>query len=102
MTPAIAYGTALLTGMLIGFMFPLLGTAIISVVLACLLFRAAKDLVNTKSEERDLESRLSQAQTTNRRWRGYPSSPRSRRTKGATNRFLHASKSPASRFLIRF
>ena len=51
MTPAIAFGAALFTGMLIGFMFPLVGTAIISVVLGCLLFRAAKDLLTTKPEE---------------------------------------------------
>ena len=45
MTPAIAYGAALFIGILIGLLFPLVGTAIISVVLSCLVFQVVISLL---------------------------------------------------------
>jgi hypothetical protein len=45
MTPAIAYGAAVFIGMLIGSLFPLVGTAIISVALSCLLFQLVISLL---------------------------------------------------------
>ncbi len=72
MTPAIHCGAGLLAGMLIGFMFQLAGTIIITIVLGYVLFRAAKDLEVTKPRDSVLQPRSSQRQTMKNRRRRKP------------------------------
>lgn len=67
MSPAVGHGAALFMGMLVGFMFPLAGTVIISAALGSLLLRAAKDLAKTRPEKKNLQSRSSQTHRRTRR-----------------------------------